>query len=136
MPIWARLALVGALALSTLGACSDDDGSAEELCAALADTEGRATLFADFDPTDADAALDRLRLARVQLGELQAAAPRGVRDALQTEIDYVQALVDALEEVPPGDATAAATAVQGVTDDHPEVQAAADELESFVAREC
>lgn len=132
MPAWARLALVGALAL---GACGGD-GSAEELCATLDGAEGLGTLFADFDPTDADAALDRLRLARVELGELQAVAPGDVRDALQIEIDYVQALVDALEVVPQGDAAGAAAAVQGVTDAHPEVQAAADELEAFVAQEC
>jgi hypothetical protein len=130
---WGRAALVVALGLA---ACRDDAGSAEELCAALAGAEGLATVFAEFDPTDTETSLDQLRTARVELGELQEAAPSEVRDDLQVEIDYVQALVDGLATVPAGDPAAAAAMVQRVTDEHPDVQAAADQLEAYAADTC
>ncbi len=130
-----RLAMAVGLTLAA-ASCADDGGSTEELCAALADAEGVTTVFADFDPTDTESSLDQLRTARVQLGELQDAAPSDVRDDLQVEVDYVQALIDGLEEVPAGDPGAAAALVRTVTDEHPGVQAAADELEAFVATSC
>jgi len=133
MASWSRVALVVALGLA---ACSDESGSAEELCAALGAADGLATVFAGFDPTDSEAALDQLRTARVELGELQEAAPSDVRDDLQVEIDYVQALIDGLEQVPAGDPAAAAAMVQSVTDAHPDVQAAADGLEAYAAASC
>lgn len=132
------LGLLGVVAaLAPLAACRDDDqGSAEELCAALAEADGLGAVFADFDPTDPDGALERLRTARVELGELHTAAPSEARDALQVEIDYVQDLIDGLADVPEGDATAAAAVVQATTAAHPGVQAAADELEAFAAESC
>jgi hypothetical protein len=101
----------------------------------VADGGFEATLR-DFDPTDPESALAQLRDARVTLGELYSAAPEEVRDELQTEIDYVQALIDALEDVPPGDATESALQVQSVTDAHPGVDEAAQRLAAFVEREC
>ena len=126
-----------AASLAPLAACSDDEqGSTGELCAALADIDGPGTVFADFDPTDPEAALAQLRTARVELGELQAAAPDEVRDAIELEIDYVQALIDGLADVPDGDATAAVAVVHATTEAHPDVQAAADELEAFTVDSC
>lgn len=125
-----------ALLLLAAAACSDDEGSAESLCRAVAERGDVATTFLGFDPSDPEAALEQLRGARVTLGELHDAAPDEVRDDLQVEIDYVQALIDALEHVEPGDATDAALQVQAVTEAHPEVDAAAAELAAFSAREC
>lgn len=132
MATWMTASLVAVVAL--LG-CSDDEGSADELCAALAQADVTG-LFADFDPTETESALDQLRTARVQLGQLHDAAPGEVRDDLQVEIDYVQALIEGLEQVPAGDPTAAAVEVQAVTDAHPDVQAAAEDLEAFAADHC
>jgi hypothetical protein len=127
----ATLAVVG------LAACTDDDdGSAEALCAAVADIDDLGATFRGFDPTDPEAALEQLRPARVSLGELLDEAPSSVRDDLQAEIDYVQALIDALEGVEPGDATEAALQVQSVTDAHPDVAEAAAVLTAFAEREC
>lgn len=117
-------------------ACTGDGGSARDLCGALVDTEGITTQLQGFDPTDRDSALDLLRPARVTLGELRSQAPGEVRDDLQVEIDYVQALIDGLERVPAGDPAAAATEVQAVTDAHPGVADAAAELQAFADREC
>ncbi len=98
--------------------------------------EGEEVSFQNFDPTDPEAALEQLRPARVELGELIDAAPDEVRDDLQVEIDYLQALIDALEDVTPGDANASALAVRAVTDAHPDVEEAAAALTAFAEREC
>jgi hypothetical protein len=129
-----RLAPIVVAVLLAAG-CTDDEGSVEALCDAVAEAEG-FTVLGDFDPTDPEAALDQLRSARVTLGELLDDAPEEVRDDLQVEIDYVQALVDALELVPAGDATESALRIQAVTDAHPGVDDAADNLAAFASEEC
>ena len=132
----ARAAGAGALVVAlTLGACTDDEGSTGELCDAVAE-EGVTTTLQGFDPTDPEAALDQLRDARVTLGHLLDAAPEEVRDDLQTEIDYVQALVEVLEHVEPGDATESALQIQAVSDAHPDVDEAAATLAAFAEEEC
>lgn len=130
-----RVAAV-ALAVVALASCNDDGGSADALCAAVAEGDGLATTFQGFDPTDPEAALEQLRPARVALGELLDEAPDDVRDDLQVEIDYVQALIDVLEPVEPGDATQTALQVQAVTDAHPGVAEASATLAAFAEREC
>jgi hypothetical protein len=102
----------------------------------VAEDDTLTTTFQDFDPSDPEAALEQLRAARVALGELHDDAPDEVRDELQIEIDYVQALIDALETVEPGDATEAARQVQAVTGAHPDVEEAAATLAAFADREC
>ena len=116
-------------------ACTEDEGSSEELCAAVAE-DGVVTTLRGFDPTDPEAALDQLRDARVALGDLLDAAPNDVRDDLQIEIDYIQALVDVLEEIEPGDATESALRIQAVTDAHPKVDEAAANLAAFDEDAC
>lgn len=131
------LLLVASAALSSLAACSDDDeGSVEELCAALRGQPEIATTFEGFDPTDVDQALEQLRRARVTLGELRDAAPSEVRDDLTVQIDYVQDLIEALEPMGGAEATEIVAAVQRVAAEHPGVEAAAAELSSFSASTC
>jgi hypothetical protein len=133
------LALAGALAvlMAGLGACSDDEGSTEELCEAVRGNTSVASLFdGGFDPTDTTAALDQLRSARVTLGELRDAAPGEVRGALAIEIAYIEALLDGLEQADEGEPAAIVRTVQRITDDHPEVPEAADELAAFTQEEC
>ena len=127
---------MGVLAALALVACAEEEGSSDELCSAVAETGDLAATFRGFDPTDPEAALDRLRSARVALGDLHDVAPEEVRDDLEVEIDYVQALIDALEEVPPGDATESALQIQSVTDDHPGVDEASANLAAFADEEC
>jgi hypothetical protein len=119
-----------------LAACSDDSGSAEALCRAVADGDGITSVFQGFDPTDPEAALETVREARVVLGDLVDDAPDDVRDDLEVEIDYLQGLIEALEQVEPGDPTEAALQVQAVADAHPKVPAAAAALTTFAEREC
>jgi len=122
--------------VASLGGCSDDGGSAESLCQAIAEADGLTTSLDGFDPTDPEAALDQLRTVRVQLGELHDAAPEDAAQDLQVEIDYVQALVDVLEDVAPGDATESALRIQAVTEAHPDVDEAAANLAEYAEEEC
>jgi hypothetical protein len=124
------------LLLGALAACSNASGDVGAFCQTLATSEGLATTFQEFDPSDPELALDQLRAARITLGELHDDAPNEVRDDLQVEIDYVDALIEALEPVEPGDATEATLQVQSVTDAHPEVDEAAAELAAFAEAEC
>ena len=135
---WAAvLPLAAWVALPGLAACTgDDEGSAEDLCAALRDQPSIATAFEGFDPTDVDGALEQLRTALVALGDLRDAAPADLRDDLTVEIDYVQALIEALEPLSGADAVDIVAAVQQVTADHPDVEAAAAELSSFSESTC
>ena len=127
---------VAALVLAALLPACRDEGSAAALCEELASTEGISSTFQDFDPTDPELALDQLRTARVTLGNLHEDAPDEVRDDLKVEIDYVQALVDALEQVAPGDASESTLRIQAVTDAHPDVEEAAAELAAYAEEEC
>ena len=72
----------------------------------------------------------------MELGDLLDVAPEEVEDDLQVEIDYVQALIDALEDVPSGDATESALQIQAVTDAHPDVPEASANLAAFAEEEC
>ena len=124
------------LSVTVLVACGGDDGSAEELCAAVREDPDVATAFKGFDPTDTDAALERLRGARVTLGELRDAAPAEARDDLTVEIDYVQALIEGLEEVDSDDIADVVAVVRKVERDHPEVAEAAANLAAFADSSC
>ena len=128
--------VVAAFVVLGLVACTDDEGSADELCTAVAESDAITSTFQGFDPTDPEAALEQLRAARVELGDLLDVAPEEVQDDLQVEIDYVQALIDALEEVPAGDGTESALQIQAVTDAHPEVAEASANLAAFADEEC
>ena len=119
-----------------LAACGGDEGSAEELCAAVRGQPGLTSTFTAFDPTDTETALEQLRSARVALGELRDAAPAEVRDDLTIEIDYVQALVTGLEGVDGRDAEETVALVQRITDEHPDVPSAQAELAAFAEESC
>ena len=129
-------AALTAITLLALVACSSGGGSAQSLCQAVGGLDDVSSAFAGFDPTDRDAALDQLRPARVTLGDLLAKAPAEVRDDLQVEIDYVQALIDSLAAADPGDPADAAERVRSVTEAHPKVADAAAALSAFTTREC
>jgi len=128
--------VVAAAAVLALVACREDKGSAEELCDAVASSDAITSTFQGFDPSDPEAALEQLRTARVELGDLLDVAPAEVADDIQVEIDYVQALIDALEDVPAGDATESALQFQAVTEAHPDVDDAAADLAAFSEKEC
>ncbi len=123
--------------LSLLAACnSSEQGSAEELCAAVRADPSTSTLFAGFDPSDAPHALEQLRAARLTLGELRRAAPDAMRGALDIEIAYVQDLIDGLSADKDLDATQAAEVVREVTAKHPDVSKASADLAAYSKEHC
>lgn len=124
-------------AVGVLAACSrGEQGSAEKLCAAVRADPSAATLFADFDPSDAPRSLEQLRAARVTLGELRRAAPAAVRGDLDIEIAYLQDLIDGLSAAKDLDATKAAEVVRRVTAEHPDVPKANDALVAYSKERC
>lgn len=129
----AGLALLGAMSLL---ACSGSDGSAAKLCGVVRTDRSVAAVFSGFDPTDTEKALEQLRAARVTLGELRDEAPGEVRDDIDVEIDYVQALIEGLREVKGGDAAQAVEVVRQVTADHDAVDDAAATLAEFSQEHC
>jgi hypothetical protein len=131
-----RRRLLAVLVCAALVACGGDDGSPEQLCAALRADPSITNAFAGFDPTDTDTALEQLRHARVTLGDLREAAPSEVRGDLSVEIDYIQALLEGLEGVDGRDAGEAVDVVRQVTADHPEVGEAAARLSRYTDRSC
>lgn len=128
--------VLAALAVGGAACSGDESGSAEELCAAVGDGSGFATTFDGFDPTDHDEALEQLRAARVSLGALHDAAPGEVRDDLSTQIDYVQALIEAIEQADGTNPADTVRAVQAASDEHEGVQAAADRLAAWASENC
>ncbi|HEX4866469.1 MAG TPA: hypothetical protein VFV32_02460 [Acidimicrobiales bacterium] len=128
--------LAATVAVALTASCSDDEGSVEALCSALRKDPSIATTFDGFDPTDVETALDQLRSARVKLGELRDAAPAEVKGDLSVEIDYVQALADALDGMAGRDAADIVATVQQVTADHADVDEAAANLAAFEESSC
>jgi hypothetical protein len=119
--------------------CSGDDGgegSATALCGLLGPTSGFAELGENFDPTDNARALETLGSMRVELDRLREAAPHELRDAIDTEADYVEQLTAALQAIDPDDAAAAAEAVNGLADEATKANLAAGELQRFEAANC
>ncbi len=125
------------LLVTALASCTSDGGDTDAFCNTLTNGQQYRTVFEGFNPTDATDALDRLRTARLDLGELKADAPSEIRDDLQVEIDYVQALIDGVAALGPGtDARNLTATFQAVTTDHPKVPAAAAALETFATAGC
>jgi hypothetical protein len=90
----------------------------------------------DFDPTDTDRALEQLHAVEVELGRLQAAAPKDAHADLGVELDYVEALIGGLEQVDVDDANAAAAAVNALHDQAAAADDAAARLQAFQTANC
>jgi hypothetical protein len=127
---------VAALFVVSAACAGDEQGSAEELCAAVGDGTAFAATFEGFDPTDTEAALAQLRAARVTLGDLRDVAPSQVRDDLTIEVDYIQAMLEGLEAAEPDNPGEAVAAVQRATAAHPDVDEANARLVTWTAEQC
>jgi hypothetical protein len=114
----------------------DQEGSAEELCALLADRSRFSAVVEGFDPSDVSRSLDQLRLARDELVELRAAAPAELHPDLDVQIEATDALIGALEQVDPGDTTAAHEALRSVEPELAGVAGAYARLEQWASQHC
>jgi hypothetical protein len=136
----ARLA-AGALGLAALtgavGACSKEHGSPEALCSVLGDGRAYTALFEQgFDPTDSQRALAQVQAARVDLDQLRDAAPADVRDDLDKEMAYLDAVKGVIERVDPDDPAAVVAGINDLSDERSAAQVASLELRSFEQVHC
>jgi hypothetical protein len=131
------LAAAATVAVTGLGACGDDDdGAVEAFCASVADREALAAVVDGFDYSDRDRALDQMRTARVELGELREDAPGEIRSDLDVQVDATETLIEALEGAPAGDPAATVEAVRAVQPDLAEVEEAGARLEAWTREHC
>jgi len=80
--------------------------------------------------------VEDLRAGLAELEGLRDAAPGEVRDELTVEVDYLTALLEALEPMIGRDDADIVAALQAVTESHPEVPAAARRLAEYEAETC
>jgi hypothetical protein len=133
------VALAAAALLGPLGACSDDGGggSAAELCRVVGDGRSFTDVFATgFDPTDVERATAQLHAAETDLQQLRAAAPSEVRDELDAEAAYLDAVLDVLAKGDPDDPAALVASINALSDQRAKAQVAGLELRNFEAQHC
>jgi hypothetical protein len=135
-----RRAAVGVLALLALApaaACSPKAGSAEELCAVLGDGRSFSSLFEQgFDPTDPQQATAQVQAAKVDLDQLHDAAPAEVRDDLEAETRYLDAVLDVLERSDPDDPAAIVAAINDLGDERHAAEVASLQLRTYQSAHC
>ncbi len=133
------MALPLLLAAVSIVACSggDDAGTAEELCSVVGDGRSFTALFDQgFDPTDTQRALSQLAAAKVDLDQLRRAAPSEVRDDLDAEIRYLDAVTGILRGEDPDDPAAVVAAINGLSEERSAAQVASLVLEEFQTEHC
>lgn len=89
-----------------------------------------------FDPTDTQRARSQLAAAQVDLDQLRRAAPAEVRDDLDAEIRYLDAVAAVLEQEDPDDPAAVVAAINGLSEERSAAQVASLVLEEFEAQHC
>ena len=133
------LLLLAASVASAIGACTDDGGggSAEELCSVVGDGRSFTALFEQgFDPTDTQRAQSQLAAAQVDLDQLRRAAPDELRDELDAEIRYLDAVAEVLRSEDADDPAAVVAAINALTDERSAAQVASLVLGEFEATSC
>ena len=131
------LALVPALLLTAVACTDGDGGSAEELCSVVGDGRSFTALFEQgFDPTDTARAQSQLSAAKVDLDQLRRAAPSEVRDDLDAEIAYLEAVEEVLRTEDPDDPAAVVAAINALDDERSAAQVASLVLGEFEAEHC
>ena len=128
--------VIAALA-AALGACNDDAGSPKELCSVLGDGRSFTSLFEQgFDPTDPQRALTQLEAASVDLDQLHTAAPSEVRDDLEQEAAYIDAVIRVLRQEDPDDPAAVVAAINALSAEREAAEVASLELRAFEEAHC
>jgi hypothetical protein len=128
-------AVAGLLVVGVAFGCSGDDRGDEPLsvqafCERLAETQPLDDQLGRIETTE-------LRATFEDLEALASEAPPTVQPAMQVLTDYVGKVVDALDDVEPGDEEAARDALRTLDqDDLEEVEAAGDEVDRYSADEC
>ena len=131
--------LLAAAALAVAGAaCSKGSGgSVAEVCAVLGDGRAYTALFDQgFDPTDTQRALTQLQAARVDLQQLREAAPKDLRDDIDAEADYLDAVLHVIDTVDAEDPAAVVAGINALESERSAAQVASLELRTFEETSC
>jgi hypothetical protein len=147
--IGARLA--GALGVALLGAavvvgCSDDGGGGggdseatedvDAFCDRIDSVQELRADFSNFDPTKPDEAVDSLRSGATTFDGLRGVAPAELEDDIDTMVDVLERLADAIEELDEPDPAAVFAVVGEFDDDLVEAEEAADRVAAFTRDRC
>jgi hypothetical protein len=133
------VAVLVALVVAPLGACSDDgSGSDEAFCGLLEQNQDRYLgVFDGFtDITRKDEAHLRLAAAAGDLAELREAAPGELHDELDRLIATIAAMDAAVDAIEPGDRGSVDAAFEDVRADAEPIEAAGATLETFRQTRC
>lgn len=125
-------AAIACAALAT--SCRDDSPSREAFCAAAKEARSDTSVFADFDPENADAAIIDLEAALAVQRSLREKAPKAVRSDLDVIIDFVDDLIAGLSA---GDAGVGRPEIyEQLLPRHGEVAEASARLERYLDEAC
>ncbi len=130
------IALTVSLAVLGTGSCSDDDGGdPQAFCDAAADSATFEAVFAEFDPTDVDSAISKVRAARDAEEELRSAAPEAVQADVDILVRYLEDLLEGLEspEATAGDRPPVYDELRARAD---QVDAASARIDLYVSTNC
>ena len=103
----------------------------------LGDGRSYTALFEQgFDPTDTQRALAQLEAAGVDLDQLRTAAPDEVRDAIDAERAYLDAVTEVIEPVDPDDPAAVVAGINALGEERAAAEVASLELRAFEQANC
>lgn len=129
-----RLAVAACVAVLLL-ACSDDEGGREAFCRAASDTASFEAIFEDFDPDDVPGAIEAFRQARDAEIELRRDAPEEIRSDIDLLVQFLDDLVEGLEEVDP-EAEGRPPVYDEMRTRFDQVEAASKRIEDYVTANC
>lgn len=121
--------------LVALAACSGDDDPQATFCDAASDTDSFEAIFADFDPADTDAALEAFRTARDTEIDLRRDAPEAVRADIDLLVQFLDDLVEGLEDVDTT-STGRPAIYDEISTDFDQIEAASARIETYVKANC
>ncbi|MEO6989572.1 MAG: hypothetical protein ABI239_13105 [Aquihabitans sp.] len=131
----ATVALVAMLSMIGAACTDSDDGSDEAFCARLAEAPALSTVIDGFTSASPDDLDQRLSQAAESYSKLRDAAPSEVDDEVDTLVDLVDAVIDAVR-TNPEDPVAAADQVRSVVGQHPDAATASETVTEYASRTC
>jgi hypothetical protein len=124
-----------AIATAVLLACGDDEDPQASFCDAASDTESFEAIFADFDPADVPSAIEAFSEARDREIELRRDAPDAVRADIDLLVQFLDDLVEGLEDIDP-ESTSRPAVYDEISTQFDQVEAASARIETYVTANC
>lgn len=130
-----RRSVVAVCIAVSLVACRDGGGDQDAFCAAATDTASFEAIFEGFEPDDVPAAREAFRQARDAEIELRRDAPEEIRSDIDLLVQFLDDLVEGLEDVDP-QATGRPAVYDEMRTRFDQVEAASKRIEDYVAANC